>query len=177
MLHFVTCTCVSGVRGTWNRSVGTRWYDVTFLRGVRTAHSARSRSVPFFCAAWSVAHLAPLAEQHLAANDFDTALICARPILQRCVSSSTSRSHRTPKDVGQRRSCCTWYSVLCECAAPSDCTPTLCCVCVSNDTFFFAPSILESPCFQGHMKVRLERGTFGFFCCLSEETDAGHMSF
>ena len=170
MLHFVARAlvfqeCVE--RGT--RPMGTMWYDVAFLRGVRTAYSAPSRSVPFFCAAWSVAHLAPLAEQHLAANDFDVALFCARPILQRCVSSSTSRSHRTPKDVGQRRSCCSWYSVP---AAPSDCVPTLCCVCVCHDTFFFlTPSILESPCFQCHVKVRLERGTFGFFCCLSEETE------
>ena len=38
----------------------------------------------------------------------------------------------------------------------------LCAVSVSLTTrfFFLAPSILKSPCFQGHVKVRLERGTF-----------------
>ena len=50
----------------------------------------------------------------------------------------------------------------------------LCAGRLSRHVFFFlAPPILKSPCFQGHVKVRLERGTFCFFCCLS----AGHMSF
>ena len=154
--------------------MGTRWYDVTFLRGVRTAHSARSRSVPFFCAAWSVAHLAPLAEQHLAANDFDAALFCARPILQRCVSSSTSRSHRTLRMLASDVLVAVGIQ-SCANLQPLQIVFQLCAVSVSLTTrfFFLAPSILKSPCFQGHVKVRLERGTFCFFCCLS----AGHMSF
>ena len=109
LLHaLVFQECVERGTGRWAQG-GT----MSHFFAVCAQRSAPSRSVPFFCAARSVAHLAPLAEQHLAANDFDAALFCARPILQRCISSSTSRSHRTPKDVGQRRSCCTWYPVLC----------------------------------------------------------------
>ena len=50
VFHVVTGTQVSGVRVTWNSPMGTACMMSRYF-------AVSSRSVPFFCAVWPVAHL------------------------------------------------------------------------------------------------------------------------